>query len=733
MRKGEFWLKIVGIGLMLFGVSFGFKYSIEQGWVNPLVRHLFGLAIGTGLLVIGLRLYKKRPGFAQVLLGGSIGAYYITCFSAFQLFQLISHPVAFGGMILISAASFWIAIRQDEAIFSLIGTAGALGTPFMLYTGSGNLPGLVLYTCLVLVSTTAVYFFKGWRLLLWLSVAGSWIVLGIGIEGGDLSVSAGADSDRWAMQAGLILAWLTFWLAPVGRRVARIKASARWKTGLLGIGDSGLADTTRQFLDNHVHLMAIGPVVAALLLSLETWPGVEDYVFGWSAMGAAVLYALVALYLNRTEPLRNLAFTHTTVSTMLFTLGLWFLLEGETLLFVMATEAVVLHLVARRLSDQRIALGGHALFGGIGLWLFVRLIMETNDSPAFFNAQALVDLWTIACGAATAFIVRELTSRRAYLIVAAIALAMLFSREFSGDLLFFLLTLETAAFYVLARRRQDEIFDVFSQAAWGGVAIHLMIRLTEPAVGNIAFFNWHSLTDLFVVACYCAVAFLDGRLMSRRIYLILTAVGLGLLFSREFSGDLLFFLITLEIGAFCVLAHRLKDEALDLVSHMGWGGLAIYLGSRLAVARTADLAVFNLDAAVNLLPLLLAVGASFWLTDKNEKRAYQMVVHFGFLAWLAHELLPLENGQGLVSIAWGLYGAILLIAGLRRNLHALRLVGLGTLMLVVAKLFMVDLARLETIWRVLLFVGFGGVFLALSYYFPKLWKKDAGAEGKAGE
>ena len=101
-------------------------------------------------------------------------------------------------------------------------------------------------------------------------------------------------------------------------------------------------------------------------------------------------------------------------------------------------------------------------------------------------------------------------------------------------------------------------------------------------------------------------------------------------------------------------------------------------------------------------------------------------MHLGFLAWLARELLPFENGQGFVSVAWGVYGAILLIAGLRKNLLALRMVGLGTLMVVVAKLFMVDLARLETIWRVLLFVGFGGVFLLLSYYFPKLWKKDAG-------
>ena len=624
MRTGEFWLKIIGIGLTLFGVAFAFKYSIEQGWINPLVRHLFGLAIGTTLLVFGLRLYTKRPGFAQVLLGGSIGTFYITCFSAFQLFELISHPVAFGGMIVISVASFWIAIRQNEVIFSLIGTAGALGTPFLLYTGAGNLPGLVLYTCLVLVSTTAVYFFKGWRLLLWLSVIGGWIVLGVGINGGRLNVSGGADSDRWAMQAGLIVTWLIFWLAPVGRRIARVKASARWKTGLLGIGDDSLADTTKKFLDRHVHLMAIGPVLIALMLSIETWPDVQQEIFGWGAMGATLLYAMAAFYLKRTESLRNLAFTHAAVGTMLFTVALCLLLEGETLLFVIATEAVTLHLVARRLSDKRIARGGHFLLLLVGLAVILRVGFDSAETPAFFNNQALVDLWVIACGVATAFIGGKLISRRVYLIAAAIVLGLLFNREFSGDLLFFLLTVETAGFYLLAR--------------------------------------------------------------------------------------------------------KLKDDSLDAFSHITWGCLAVYLATRLCLARTADIAFVNIEAAINLLPILAAIGASFWLTNASEKRVYYFVVHLGFLAWLAHELLPLENGQGFVSVAWGVYGALLLIAGLRRNLHLLRMVGLGTLMLVVAKLFIVDLARLETIWRVLLFVGFGGVFLALSYYFPKLWKKPEAAE-----
>nr|MDP9455722.1 DUF2339 domain-containing protein [Actinomycetota bacterium] len=47
--------------------------------------------------------------------------------------------------------------------------------------------------------------------------------------------------------------------------------------------------------------------------------------------------------------------------------------------------------------------------------------------------------------------------------------------------------------------------------------------------------------------------------------------------------------------------------------------------------------------------------------------------------------------------------------------------GMATLFLVVGKLFLVDLASIEAVWRVLLFLGFGTLFLALSFCTRYLW------------
>ena len=39
--------------------------------------------------------------------------------------------------------------------------------------------------------------------------------------------------------------------------------------------------------------------------------------------------------------------------------------------------------------------------------------------------------------------------------------------------------------------------------------------------------------------------------------------------------------------------------------------------------------------------------------------------------------------------------------------------------LTVGKLVLVDFSQLEAIWRILMFIGFGGFFLLISYYIQK--------------
>ena len=181
-RGSEFWLNRIGIGLLLFSVAFLFQYSVDQGWLTPPIRVAFGLALGVGLACIGLRVHGHRRWFGQAMLGAASATLYITGFAAFQLFQLVSYPVALAFLVLVTVLTFWAAVRQDEAALALLGALGGLGTPFLLYTEAGTLTGLVTYTCVVLAGTSGIYLLKGWRTLLWTTVVGGWSVLLIGYD-----------------------------------------------------------------------------------------------------------------------------------------------------------------------------------------------------------------------------------------------------------------------------------------------------------------------------------------------------------------------------------------------------------------------------------------------------------------------------------------------------------------------------------------------------------------------
>jgi len=619
MRKFEYWLNKVGIGLMLFAVVFLFKYSIDQGWLTPPVRVAFGLALGIALIVMGLRVFDKKKHFALVLLGGGIATFYITGFAAFQILELVSHPTALAFMVGVTILSFFLSLKQDDAILSVLGALGGLGTPFLLYTGEGNLPGLVTYTCLILAGTVGIYFFKGWRVILWLSVAGGWIIFLIGL---DFGLPTGNDIriEHWALQWGVAFAWLAFWAVPVAREVVTAINPVRWPKTFLGLGETSAVTGTPSALDRHVHMFSISTPLIVLAISLSIWPHANEILWGWITIGAAVVYGTVSYGLKRWESLRNLAYTQSAMAVVLFTIALCLFFEEETLQLALTAEAVLLHLIARRRVDRIMAAGGHLLFGILAYWLAVRLLLDyTGDGPEF-NLQILIDLLTIAAAIVVSWSTKVETVKRVYLLF-----------------------------------------------------------------GYVAFAGW-------------------------------------MIQQFDSMENLLIILLALQAAVLHVIARLWTDETLVTAAHISFILIGGFLSNRLLLSSAEGTVAVNNQALSDLGVMAVAAGIGVWLKNNGARFVYLLAVHVALLLWFLRELSSLTDGQGYVTIAWGVYAIALLIVGLRKNVHKFRLVALGTLFLVVGKLFLVDLAKLETIWRVLLFFGFGGVFMFLSYYFQSLWK-----------
>jgi Predicted membrane protein (DUF2339) len=203
---------------------------------------------------------------------------------------------------------------------------------------------------------------------------------------------------------------------------------------------------------------------------------------------------------------------------------------------------------------------------------------------------------------------------------------------------------------------------------------------------------------------------------------------LTLAFALILDGNALLVALAVEAAALHLIGLRTKDEITLRAGQAILAGVAFWVLSRLVTLDGQLPAVFNPNALVDALLIGIALFLATKLRDQNEAAGYSLTAHVLILAWMARELSSLPNGGAMVTLAWGAYGIGLLIYALIGRRSGMQRVAMATLLIMVAKLFLVDLAQLAPIWRIMLFMGFGGLFLILSYYFQDLWKPGNGDE-----
>ena len=124
---------------------------------------------------------------------------------------------------------------------------------------------------------------------------------------------------------------------------------------------------------------------------------------------------------------------------------------------------------------------------------------------------------------------------------------------------------------------------------------------------------------------------------------------------------------------------------------------------------------------------LLATG---WLSkDRRPTLAAGWLLS---LVFLERELSAIGEatgvGPGLATAAWALTAIGLLALGFQTREIAFRYAGMVTVGLIVAKLILFDMSRLDPVWRILVFLGIGVALLATSYFFPSVWDREEQAD-----
>ena len=190
-----------------------------------------------------------------------------------------------------------------------------------------------------------------------------------------------------------------------------------------------------------------------------------------------------------------------------------------------------------------------------------------------------------------------------------------------------------------------------------------------------------------------------------------------------FEGPALIIGMATQAALLLVFVHVVGDRWATAQAGVmaGIAGLLTLSGMVNAVESDAP----AVDDLAHLAVVAMVAGWAWW-TERRARddrrgdrvRAGVLLAALAFggsVLWPVSALVHLPQGQALISAAWAAIGfATLLVAFARSSVGPAR-ISLVTLAVVVVKLLTVDLAAVDTFWRVGLFFVLGGTFLFASF------------------
>jgi len=177
------WLVRGAAAIILAGMIFLLKYSIDHGMLPPLARVTLTLAGGLVLLLPGLKLASgKYRQLAIALIGMGIATFYFAVYAAGMMYHLLDPLAAFALMALVTVSAGFLSVRTNALLLAVIGVFGGYLTPVLLSTGVKNLPGLYAYMLLIGAGTLYIAIYRNWRLIHYLSFLFTWGIFFLALD-----------------------------------------------------------------------------------------------------------------------------------------------------------------------------------------------------------------------------------------------------------------------------------------------------------------------------------------------------------------------------------------------------------------------------------------------------------------------------------------------------------------------------------------------------------------------
>lgn len=736
---------VVWIGAIALALSGAFlvKYTFEQGLIGPAARVTLGLVFGVALLGTAEWLYRRVAGVAGGLAAAGIAVLYTSLLAGVRLYELIHPTAGFAGMALTTAVAVALALRHGQ-IVAILGLFGGFLTPILISTEEQHPWQLLFYLVLLQIALLYVSRRKAWWPIAGLTLLGvmGWALLWLA----DLATIGG---DTLHIGLLLMVSIVSFVIA-AGRSAqeetwgdARIPQALVWcgagigiilLSALVGVGDFGLQEWA--FLG----IVGAGCIILGRMDS--SYEGLA-----WLASIAAAGMLLIWGAERDVSQLTSLwwiAFVFATMYVGGAYLAMWGSANPERWAALSSVSGIIYLLAA---------------YFGFG----------DTEFAIPWGVQALV-LAAILTGLATPVARRRESILRGNVTLAALAVgvtaivSLAVPMELERAWITVAWAVEIPALAVIALRLRVPELEKLAWILSGLVAIRLLINpgVFDYPIGDGVLFNW-----LLYGYGVPIVAFVVGTLIFRRSgtgkfadLLEAGAMALGFVYLtlsvRQFfhPGDLAHSDFEFaELGAFTVVwllyglgllaLYRGTERRNHMLAGASAGLLALTQGllyqglffNPLGHPHAVGTAIiFNKLLFVYGLPAILAALLARAFNRINLKIqswiAGSMALVFCMLT-LSLEVRQAYQGNVLnegpttnaemytYSLVWVLFAIALLVAGIATRGAVLRYGSAAVMALAVGKVFLVDTAQLEDLYRVFSLLGLGITLMVLAYLYQK--------------
>lgn len=682
---GGSWLNRLGVLILVIGIALFLGYTLTR--LGPAGKISTGVAVSLAMLGAGVALERQEryANFARGLIGGGWAALYFTVFAMYGLeaARVISSP-ALGMALLLAVAAGMIlhSFRYRSQVVTGLAYFAAfaalkLGPP-TTFAVAASIP---LVLSLVLVAQRFV----------WIPLAAAGLALTYLVYGLDYRASFELENPLLG-EPVLWIYWLLFEAFDIVEQRRRGGASSLGQSifGLNAVGFVGASLLTWAPVNSAALARFLAVASAAFLASAlvrvrvlparagsedEPWLGVWEPAVTASAMLA--LFAIVRRF-----------------SGIGITIGL--LMEAE---FVALAGIALRSLYLRRL--------GMALF----LVPVARICLvdyEPSDKVVQFGISMRRATPITVLAAALAWVNRRLHATPVYSVAGTLLLAIMVAVEVSKGYIG-LSYLAIAAVLAVAAAR-TRAYDLIAEACVMGAA-------STGVLLTFTVFDRQAKGGVVSLAAAVVVLYAGGALLRRR-------------FPK--AAEFPFAVASLYVAS---LAWRTLPENAIVPAWAALGLIWLIAGLRWSAALRACAYSIALAALMRVMlvsfrlpdePARIATAASAaaffyaeqFLTPRGGDRFGRQ--YFSILGTATITLLLFHEVSGrMLTVALGLQGVTLLIAGFALRERVLRISGLVLFFFCILKLFVYDLRQLDTFSRIVSFIALGLLLVGASWVYTR--------------